>query len=558
MRTPATLLALAAFGCGPTTAGDGETLTLDPAASELWIRNGVAATEAFTATLGSRDVTDEVSFSIDTGYGDFTGNLLTLRSGGKAQVTASIASTTAVAEVVGRVDDTRIDPSLPQDAADWFDHAADDPSRAPTVVYPSPDVVMPRNLGDFEAHWTDAKNDVFEVSLETDYTRVRVIAPGGNGSVAHGSWLALLPAEWDDAVGHEMSVQLVVRGVSRVNPTTMGTAPPRRIDLGNEAMLGGVYYWAATAASGPAGIFRHDMSKPGQPAEPFMTTQQTAGRCVACHVLSRDGTKMAITYDGGNGPATLVDVATQQAQTSRHNWNFGTFTPDGTKLLAVENGQLTVLRYANQAVVATMTSTGYASQPDLSPDGTQLVYTRQSGTGLDYAITNGQIVIRTFDSSTNAFGPERVLVTGSGNNYYPSFSPDGVWVLFTRAASGTSYDNAAATLWITKADGTGAPIQLARANGTAGLTDSWGRWAPFAQTLGASGEPLYWITFSSKRDFGVRLVGAHRPQIWMTPVFPQRAAANQDPGTPAFRLPFQNLTSDNHIAQWTEQVVVLE
>jgi hypothetical protein len=29
----------------------------------------------------------------------------------------------------------------------------------------------------------------------------------------------------------------------------------------------------------------------------------------------------------------------------------------------------------------------------------------------------------------------------------------------------------------------------------------------------------------------------------------------QDPTAPAFRLPFQNLTSNNHIAQWTERII---
>jgi len=31
-----------------------------------------------------------------------------------------------------------------------------------------------------------------------------------------------------------------------------------------------------------------------------------------------------------------------------------------------------------------------------------------------------------------------------------------------------------------------------------------------------------------------------------------------DPSAPSFRLPFQNLDSRNHIAQWTERVVVTQ
>ena len=51
---------------------------------------------------------------------------------------------------------------------------------------------------------------------------------------------------------------------------------------------------------------------------------------------------------------------------------------------------------------------------------------------------------------------------------------------------------------------------------------------------------------------------AKTAQIWMTPFFPDRAARGSDPSTQAFRLPFQNLDSSNHIAQWTERVVIIE
>ena len=66
---------------------------------------------------------------------------------------------------------------------------------------------------------------------------------------------------------------------------------------------------------------------------------------------------------------------------------------------------------------------------------------------------------------------------------------------------------------------------------------------------------MYWVTVSSTRNFGVRLAGANRPQIWMTPFFPMKAAATTDPSNAAFRLPFQNIDGNNHIAQWTEQIV---
>jgi hypothetical protein len=558
------VFALAA--CGPSGGDDPHDdatalLTIDPPTTELLIENGVAAKAQFTATLTypdgeSRDVTDEVRFSIDTGYGVFNGRELTMSAAGKTNVFASRGDKLASADVIARLKNLRVDASANPNAKTWFDTLPENAALAPSVVYPPNDVVMPRNLGEFEVHWTDSTNDVFEVSLKTEFADVRVIVPGGNGTINRSSWMEFLASEWLAAVGYETTVLYQVRGVSSSNPTAVGTTAPRLVKLSNEQMLGGLYYWAATSAVGGAyGIFRHDMAKPGQPAEEYMTTTTTGGRCVACHVLSRDGTKMSITYDGGNGQATLVDVASKQAQPEQRGWNFGTFTPDGSKFLAVQDGVLTVLDYATQGALATMTSASRVSHPDLSADGTKLVYAVQNGTASDWSFSGGRIYWRTFDAATNTFGPEQMLVSDTNNNFYPSFSPDGQWVLFNRAPSGSAYNNNNATLWVVKSDGSAPAIQLDAANSGMGLTNSWGRWAPFQQTIGAANEPMYWVTVSSTRDFGVRLTNANRPQIWMTPFFPDRAMAQQDPSNKSFRLPFQNIDSNNHIAQWTEQIV---
>jgi TolB protein len=288
-----------------------------------------------------------------------------------------------------------------------------------------------------------------------------------------------------------------------------------------------------------------------------MTTAQTGGRCVACHVLSRDGKDMLVTYDGGDHVATTVDVATATPAPPTNMWNFASFTPDGSEFLAVSQGTLVVRRFADQSIVATMPASGWVTHPDLSPDGKMLVYVHpNANTGIsDWNFQGGSLFVRSYDVASHTFGPEQQLVSTGDNNYYPSFSPDGQWIVFNRSSSGTAYNNANATLWVVKADNSLAPMQLATASSMAGRTDSWGRWAPFAQTFGANDEKMFWVTVSSKRDFGVRLVGANRPQIWMAPFFPERAAQAQDPCAPPFRLPFQAIESNNHIAQWTQQVV---
>lgn len=566
------------------------TLSIEPPTTELLIINGVEPHQTYTATLTfpdgfTKDVTALTEFTVDAAYGTFTGNDLAMGTAGKTSANGIYASKTATAQVIARVKSTRVDPGLPANTPDLFT-GAETTARAPVVVYPAAGVIIPRNLGDFEIHWTDGSgNDVFEVSLKTEFSDVRVYVPGGNGMPAAGvkpSYQSFQATEWIAAVGVEANLQYQVRGIQRSNPAAgVGAGPARDVKLSNEPMLGGLYYWASTSTGGGTeGIYRHDMSKPGLPAEEYMTRNQTigqgfpTGRCVGCHVLSRDGTRMAIKYDGGGGFNTLLDVATRVPQSATFRWNFGTFTPDASQFLSVQDGVLVVRTTVDQSVVATMPSTSLATHPDLSPDGTKLVYVLPVTNAFDYCFGLGRIVVRSYNAATRTFGAEQIIVAdGVFNNYYPTWSPDGQWILFNRSTNNTTtgcaapgpapdiggaFSNATAQLWVVKADGTTPPIQLTAANSTVGQRNSWGKWAPFGQTLGTTQEPMFWITVSSVRNFGVRLFNEDRPQIWMTPFFPNRATAAQDPSAPAFRLPFQNIGSSNHIAQWTERVVLLQ
>jgi WD40-like Beta Propeller Repeat len=576
IRVLAICCALAA--CGGNNSGDddetGATLRIDPQTTELLILNNVPAKQPYTATLvfpdgREQDVTASTLFTVDAAYGEFAESTVSIRTAGKTAVYGQHNAVVGNAQILARLKSERVDPALPPNTPDLFS-GAEDPARAPTVVYPAVDVVMPRNLGDFETHWIDATgNDIFEVSLKTEFADVRVYVPGGNGNAAAGpmaSFQAFLAAEWLAAVGLEPQITYQVRGVSTANPGPVGAGPPRIVRLSNETMEGGLYYWAAASTNNVYGIYRHDMAHPGQPAEEFMTTVQTSGRCVACHALSRDGKKMAITYDGGDGAGTTIDVATSARSPDIAPWNFATYNPDGSQLVTVSRGQITVRDAATGAALAVMPSSNCVSHPDVSADGTRLVYISRpevpdvTGTCpvADWSFNGGKVYTRSFDPVTHAFGAEQPLVTQGVNNFYPSWSPDGQWILFNRADSGGSYNNANANMFVIKSDGSGPEIPLTTANQALALTNSWGRWAPFQQTVGAMNDTMFWITVSSKRDFGVRLVGAQRPQIWMTPFFLGKANAAVDPTVAAFRLPFQNIESNNHIAQWTERVVTTQ
>ena len=46
--------------------------------------------------------------------------------------------------------------------------------------------------------------------------------------------------------------------------------------------------------------------------------------------------------------------------------------------------------------------------------------------------------------------------------------------------------------------------------------------------------------------------------IWMAAVDPDKIANGEDGCYTAFALPFQDITTSNHIAQWTEDVVTIQ
>ncbi|HEU5059008.1 MAG TPA: hypothetical protein VFU21_20890 [Kofleriaceae bacterium] len=561
-----------ATGCGPSGAGDPgdeETvLILTPGDAEIVVRDGQAATQSYTAIArdpdgGETDVTAETVFSVDdTRLGGFTGALFTApgASGGATTVRGLHDGIAGQAALVVRVEGSRVDPSAPADAPDLFDGASEDAARAPTLVYPADRSLVPPNLGDLEAHWTDAAgNDLFEVRLVGDHVDLRVYAAGT--ATAAGRWAAFLPAEWAVAGESERggSLTLTVRGLATASPEVAGTSAPVQIALADQDIDGGLYYWAAAGAL-PAGIYRHDLARPGQPAESYYTTSESPGnRCVACHVLSRDGTRMAITLDGGDGAATILDVATRTPMMpvdGSYRWNFAAFNPDASRIITVHQGRMVLRDTATGGEIAELPTGTRGTQPDFSPDGTRVAFIAAPGAAYDWVFSGGSLMVMTYDRATDTFGAPTPLVPsagGSDNVYYPSWSPDGQWIVFNRSSE-DAYDDPSAEVFVVRADGTAPPQKLDTPNVSGGITNSWARWAPFEQVLGD--EPIFWLTFSSKRAFGVRLPGG-QPQLWMAPFLPARAAGG-DPSGPAFRLPFQDIATSNHIAQWTERVVEVE
>ncbi len=102
------------------------------------------------------------------------------------------------------------------------------------------------------------------------------------------------------------------------------------------------------------------------------------------------------------------------------------------------------------------------------------------------------------------------------------------------------------------------PIELVNANarGATDATDpidSFPKSTPFQGAQGTG--KLMWFTTAPRRAPGLRSRGATQQLLWMFAIDPAKVLAGGDGSYRGFFLPFQDLTTSNHIALWTEKIV---
>jgi len=436
----------------------------------------------------------------------------------------------------------------------------------PTIVYPDDGVVVPPNMNALEIHFTPAAGEtLFEITFQAPTYKVVVYtgcsALGGGCVYATDAafWAALVPYARGTA-----PVTYSIKGVNGATPGTVGTSTSRSIVFGQQDITAGLYYWNTAGV-----IERYDWGLPNVPPKAYLTPLNTgAAVCVGCHVVARDGDRIMVGKDiPAPAPYTVFDVATtlplKPAGTAIGGGaNFASFSPDGQHLLFSDGAKIGWQELISGSILnPQVVSPG--TMPDWSPDGTHMVYAKPANPlpfgfpapGVDSAsIASLHFNGATWDTPTT-------LVPFSGaNNYYPTYAPTGEWVVFNRSPSNAnSFSNGSPSdmgvapdgeLWAVAAAG-GAPVRLSVA-ATPGNCQ-WPKWAPVLHDYYAG--KIMWLTFSSNRAYGLRQAAGVRSQLWMIGFDPAKAAAGADPSLPAFWLPFQDLGSGNHIAQWATSIV---
>ncbi len=552
-------------GDGGTDGSSGGTLRLDPENAEVSIRMGVPATVDYHAYLmkpdgTEEDVTAEASFWVtNTMLGTFSGAQFQSGTdqGGRTRVLAMARGAMGSTDLTVHLERIFIGSGATMDDASLFS-GTDDTGTPPEIVYPIDGVLVPPNLNELEWQFMPAGYEVFELSLIGEASDFRVYF----GCTAVGAGCAFLPEEdvWTALAESERGrapVRYRIRGASR-SGGPVGASVEQTIGFAEEDVTGGLYYWNAAAGA----VKRYDFGRRGQTAENYLDAGSAgASTCVGCHVLSRDGSRISVGLDiPSPSPYKVFETGTrtlvyqQGSMFGGGGANFFSFSPDNSQILT-SNGVNIVLRDASTGAAITDPIVTGGAMPDFSPDGTRFVYAKPQTTppcfgticgapGVDAASIQSMI----FDGSSWGPGPEVVAFDGQ-NNYYPTISPDGGFVLFNRSPSNqNSYDAPDAELWIAPIAG-GTPVRLDRSTSMNG--DSWPKWDP--TTYMHQSHPLFWFTVSSRRAYGLRVAAGTQAQLWVG-AFDPSAPVGADMAMPMFWLPFQEIDSGNHIGQWVTTV----
>ncbi|HND10726.1 MAG TPA: hypothetical protein PLY80_09835 [Pseudomonadota bacterium] len=547
-------------GAGPGRTPDdppeqGRTLTLLPA-DPIVTNDGKTPYEVlFRVQLGNQDITDQVRLSIDDErLGHFEGATFKGNpgQGGKSIVRAQRGEDRGQTTLTVRLQVVVIAPGAPMDAPTKFG-GSPSMKRTPEIAYPPAAALLPPNINELEFQWRPNDATLFELNLLSDSLDLRIYTP----CTKAGDGCALLPDDKTQKMimqgGRGQKMTLSMRGTG-LDGGGVGETAKQDLSFTENDMKGGLYYWAASSG----GIARYDFGLRGQKAESYYGPLRAAGVCVGCHAMSRNGKRIAV---GMNipGPALMraLDAGTRNKLFEVGpgviaGSNFQAFTSDGKWLLTTEYGGLAVRDGSSGMLQGKNPSLASATMPDVAPDGKTVVFARSPTLCIPPLCPNlstdkASLLKVAFNAVDGTFGTPSDLVKSSGeNNYYPSISPDGKYVVFNRAG-GDSYDAMDAKVMVVPLAG-GSPIDLASVNAIAG--NSWPKWSPFVHRY--KGKSVMWLSFSSRRPYGVR--GGTTAQIWMVPVEINALDKGMDAGYPPIRLPFQELATGNHIAQWVEVV----
>ena len=521
------------FGCDDSGLGDGNVahaLIVNPPTALLHVVDANVQTQAFTVTLDGVDVTASAQFSFSTpAIGDVISNATftpTGKVGGVGALTATVGNSTGQATVT--VDITK---TITGGIGGTIQQALDTPTGgadpAMAITYPFNETFFPLSVLAPEVMWNGAgASDSYKLKITEkyfSYTEYFTTTNPARHLMTQGDWDSI-ESSGSGPKSDPLKIELTRYSVNKAfNPVTQAW------HVVQGKLYGSVYYWELPDACGSARVLR---IKPGSAVvDPFFPN---GGACWGCHTVSRDGRTVLGNFDF---PFSTVDVSVTPAvkgATSYNQGTFGAFNETGKKALIARSSfggyavDLVDIGTGANLTPSIFTTSG---EPAWSPDGKKVaVISGLSGGGWEFDSSSGDLTIA--DISGNAISGKKTIVTkasGTGRPAYPSFAPTSDYITYGRPTSG-SRSTGPGDIWLT--DLAGAAKKLDQASKDSPTSANYRSYNGAFAPLRAGG--YSWIVFITRRDYGNRLVGTDRQQLWVTAIDDPPTAA--DPSHPAFYM----------------------
>ena len=591
---------------------DGLTsITISPINAVVEATPTKGGTQVYTVTghfsgAADQDITAKALFGLaDSSVGGFSGSTFgsTTQHGGKTTVSVSAGdqttSTSVTVHFTASVNGPDNGTPLPADPSKSFSGTAT-PARAPKLAYPNDRTMLPPNLALLDVHWEPgASNTLFQLSFESATTDVSVYLrctkpaaapqpqPINNGCIFPLDSASYQYIAASNRGGDPVTVRV---RASDDAATGFGESATAAVSFAQTDVQGGLYYWTTTSES----IMRFDFGNPTKAPEVFLAAAnvtdpnpKNGGSCVGCHAISRDGTKIVASLDGETAGWQIFDNNLNKSLTGPitgdtvNSVQFASFNPAGDRFVSVADGDdpttktlfmndgTTGARVAAESIVEPY----LVDHPDWSPDGNKIAFSHPTSLagGVKQTPYQSGIDLITKSGATWSASTPLVAALAGKNRFNPNFSPYSNVLIFTESTckNGTTNDDSCdadsdptARTWAVMASG-GTPFELANANAAgvedtvADTSDTFPRFSPFVEPQGAG--KILWVTVASSRNAGLLVPPGsgdrHGRWLWMFAIDQAKLAAGQDGSYAAFYLPFQDLTTSNHIGQWTTKVV---